>query len=272
MTTPLSPSIFEFRDYRKYLDDRLPTSGPQRGLRTKLAEAVRCQTAFVSQVIYGQANFGFEQAVLINRFLEHTEVESDFFLLLVHLAKAGSKDLEIYYEKKIQQILDKRQSIAERIQVKDSLSAEDQMRYYSAWYYSAIHILVTVPGLRTPQALVTHLKLPIALISEALDFLVSIGLVTFDSSEYRIGSQSIHLKKASPMISKHHANWRMRAIAALENPSNDDLFFSGPISLSKADAKKLKESILKFLEQNQPMIARSKEEEVHCLSFDFFKI
>jgi hypothetical protein len=136
----------------------------------------------------------------------------------------------------------------------------------------AIHILVTVPGLRSPQALAEHLKLPVSLVSEALEFLVSVGLVIHDSREYKIGSQGIHLKKDSPMISKHHANWRMRAIAKFENPSPNDLFFSGPISISKADAKTLNEAILKFLEHNQPMIARSKEEEVYCLSFDFFRV
>lgn len=265
-------NVFDFQSYRAYLDFRLPTKGVSRGQRSQLAKAVRCQTAFVSQVIRGTANFSFEQAVLINRFLNHSEAEGDFFLLLVHLEKAGSKELEEYYLKQIRKIQEQRRLIAERIQVKTTLRPEDQMRYYSAWYYAAIHILVAVPGFQTARAISEHLKLAQSLVSDILEFLHSIGLVTQEGDEYRFGSQSIHLPQDSPMISKHHSNWRVRSMSAVDNRRSKDLFFSGPISLARKDAEILREKLLSFLEENRHFIADSKQDSLYCLNFDFFEI
>ncbi|MGK5083469.1 TIGR02147 family protein [Bdellovibrionota bacterium FG-1] len=264
--------IFEYIDYKKYLKKALPTSGEQRGLRSKLGAALRCQSSFISRVISGPADFSPEHAVIINHFIQHTEMEGDFFVLLVQYARAGSKELEAHYLKQIRQIQEKREQIRERIQVKQELSKENQMTYYSAWYFSAIHILITVPQFQTPAEIARHLSLPLNLVSESLDFLVSTGMAIQDGARFKAGTTRLHLGKDSPMISKHHANWRMRSIQALDRRSQEDLFFSGPISISEEDAIKIRSNILKMLEQLEPTIRASTEEAVFCLGMDFFRV
>ena len=74
------------------------------------------------------------------------------------------------------------------------------------------------------------------------------------------------------MIAKHHANWRMRSIQTLDRRSQEDLFFSGPISISEEDATKIRGNLLKMLEQLEPVIRASKEEAVFCLGMDFFRV
>jgi uncharacterized protein (TIGR02147 family) len=265
-------SVFEYTEYKKYLKAVLATSGAKRGLRSKLATALRCQTSFISRVINGQAEFSAEHAIVINSFLQHTETEGDYFVLLVLHERSGSKQLKAHYEKQIRQIQEKREQIRERIQVKRQLSTEAQMTYYSAWYYAAIHILITVPAFQAPTAIASHLKLPLPLVSECLDFLVSAGLAVQNGDRYQTGTARIHLGKDSPMISKHHANWRMRAIHATDERSRENLFFSGPISISEADAHEIRSRLLKMLEELEPTIQASKEEAVFCLDLDFFRV
>jgi len=262
--------VFDFENYREYLIWRLPKQGEKRGSRTKLAEKLNCQPAFISRVLQGVADFSLQQGPLISEFLGHTEKEEEYFFLLLHLGKAGSKKLETYYLKQINKIQEERKKIVERIQVRESLRAEDQILYYSSWIYSAIHILITIPTFRTLDDLANILQLPLQQVQNALDFLLASGVVQFNDGEYTPAISRIHLPKGSVMLSKHHQNWRLQAMQALERGSNNNLFFSGPISISKKDTEIIRQKILKFLEELEQIISPSKEEEMHCLNIDFF--
>jgi hypothetical protein len=53
-------SIFEYRDYKTYLNDTLEKRAREfneRGIRSRLSEAIKCHTAYVSQVLGGNAHF-----------------------------------------------------------------------------------------------------------------------------------------------------------------------------------------------------------------------
>ncbi len=263
--------IFEYDDYKKYLTAALDAEG-ERGRRSRLAEALKCQPAFVSLVLKGDAHFSQEHAVIVNAFLEHREEEADYFMVLLDYQRAGSKGLRDFHRKKMDQMRAKRRVISERIGVKKGLSEADQMTYYSAWYFAAVHVLLLLPGLRTPQRLSERLKLPIPLIKDVLDFLVGVGLSTSDGKEYRPGLNRIHLPADSPIISKHHMNWRLRAMQALEAREPESLHYSGPICISKDVAEKIRGMILHLLSDAESLIREAKDEEVYCLDIDFFKI
>jgi hypothetical protein len=162
--------------------------------------------------------------------------------------------------------------ISERIRVKKGLSQADQLTYYSSWLYAAVHVMLTVPGLRTAKDLARHLRITLPQSQKTLDFLEGCGLAERSGEEYRTGEARIHLGHDSPLISKHHANWRLQAIQAADRAAKDDLFFSGPISVSAADAEKIRARLLQLLEEVEPVLRTSKEEVVRCLNFDFFRI
>ena len=64
--------IFDFKDYKLYLakvEERRPLKG--RGFRAELARIMGCQTAYVSQVLNGRANFSLEQAQAVSKLLVH---------------------------------------------------------------------------------------------------------------------------------------------------------------------------------------------------------
>jgi hypothetical protein len=195
-----------------------------------------------------------------------------FFMLLVNQERAGHHRLKEYFADQIQEILQKREVISERIQVKQGLSEEARQTYYSTWYYAAIHILLSVPSMQTLPALVNHLRLPPKLVQEALDFLASVGLAQMKGERYKIGTSRIHLGKGSPLLAKHHMNWRLKTMQSLEGGSPEDLHYSSVISLSSKDAKKIKEMALSLLESAEPIINASPEEEVFAFTIDFFTV
>jgi uncharacterized protein (TIGR02147 family) len=268
------PEIYNYRDYKTYLRDRIdasPSGG--RGIRSALSTAIGCQIAYVSRVLNGDAHFSLEQADSLNRFLSHLEEEGHFFILLVEFARAGTQTLRSYFERQIERILEKRLVLHERLDVKKSLSKDDQFIYYNAWYYSAIHIILTIPEFqRSPEKIARHLGLTPEKVTEVFDFLISVGLVVREKGKYLPGLARIHLSTHSLMYSKHHTNWRIKAIESLNRSPDADLHYSSVVSLSESDVGKLKSMTIEFIQNAKNLIKDSPEESLHSFSTDFFRI
>lgn len=270
----MNQSVFEANDYKAYLNDRLddPSRGGGRGARARLSKAIGCQTAYTAQVLRGTAHFSLEQAESINAFLGHSDEESHFFLLLVQVARAGSGPLRQRFEREIARLQEARLFLKNRLGVKQPLGHEDQVIYYSSWQYAAIHALVSIPKLRAPQSLSRRLGLEMGKINEALSFLSRSGILEETAHGYKIGTARIHLGADSPLVAKHHINWRLQAIRALEGDTRENLHYSSVISLSESDASRIRELLIKALETIKPIVRDSAEETGRCLNIDFFKI
>lgn len=267
-------NLYEFSKYKSYLRSLL-SSRPHkgRGERTKLAAAARCNTAYVSQVLNGSGQFSLEQAERISRFLNHSMDEKRYFLLLVELERAGSSELRSYFLEQIQQIHNERQVLKNRLAFKNTLSLEDQTSYYSAWYYTAVHLLITMEEFQTVHRLAQHLNLPISRIQEILDLLVRCGLAIQEGERFRAGTVSIHLGADSPMLSKHHVNWRMQAVNDLDRGNRtNSLHYSSVVTVAEGDIPKVREILLSAIEQVRSIIRESKEDRLYCYTLDLFEV
>ncbi|MGE3610452.1 MAG: TIGR02147 family protein [Bacteriovoracaceae bacterium] len=265
----MKKTTFDYKHYKEFLRDSLEARGQERGIRSRLAEAVSCHTAYVSQVLNGHAHFSLEQAELITRFLNLNSEETQFFLLLVQYDRAGTPNLKIHFEKQLQEIKNKQLILKDRLEFKRTLSREDQATFYSSWHYGAIHVLVSVPGCHTERGIAEYLNLPLAKVVDVLNFLVSVGLVTKSEGRYSIGTSHIHLEHDSPMISKHHSNWRMKAIQSLDHVKTNDLHYSSVITCSLEDSQKIKTVLIQAIDEVRAIVKPSKDEGgfVYCLDF-----
>lgn len=264
--------VFEFSDYKAYLMSVLTTTGANRGIRSKLAVHLNCQISFLSQVLNGESHFSLEHGLKISTFLAHSKDENRFFMLLLEAGRASSKDLKNYYLDQIHELLERRKEIRNLIVTNDALSLESQLRYYSSWYYSAIHVIISITAFQTPQAIAERLKLPLQLVHTVLEFLESIGLAKFEQGRYQIGPKRIHLGRESDLISKHHSNWRLQALQHLERREDGDLFYSSTYSIAKRDIPRVRDILMRAIEQVDPLIMKSNEEELISLNLDLFKL
>lgn len=264
--------VFEYDDYKNYLKDCLGTTGQQRGIRSRLAKHLNCQTSFVTQALRERGDFSIEHAIQISEFLNHTEDEKHYFMLLHQRDRAGSIQLKEYYSRQIEEIKEKRSEVKERIKVNGGLNEKDHQVYYSQWYYSAVHIAVAIQEYQSFESLLKRLSLDKRILTETLTFLSSKGLVEEKGGHYKIGKARIHLDKNSPMIFKHHTNWRLEGIKALESQNNDNLHYSSILAIAREDAQKIKQMLLKALEDIEPVVAPSPEEELYSLCMDLFKL
>ena len=224
--------IFDFQDYRRYLNHFIkhqPRNG--RGVKNKMALFLGSPTSHISQVLGGKTHFTLEQAEELNVFLQHTEDEAHFFLLLVQTKRAGTINLKNRLEKERQSILKKRSFLKERLGVANSVSEQDQIQFYSSWIYAAVHILITIPQYRTKEAISSYLRVSPKQIGEVLAFLEKTNLVQKNSKGgYDTGLSRIHLGSDSQLISKFHTNWRIKTIQSFEQQDiQEQLHYSSVI-------------------------------------------
>ena len=270
----MKKNIFEYDSYKKYLTDFIksrPSKG--HGFRTEIANAMNCRAAFVSQVLNSEAHFSLEQAEAVNSLLGHTMEESDYFLLIVQFERAGSHGLKIRLKKQIDRSIEKRQVLKERVDIKQTLTIQDQATYYSHWYYATIHMLVTIEKFQTKESIADYTRLPLEKVSTVLEFFIHTGLVKFENGKYKPGLSRLFLGADSPLIAKHHTNWRLQALQSLDRDLNSDLHFSGIVSLASQDISKTKEELIRGLESARTIVRESpREEEIYCIGIDFFKV
>lgn len=264
--------LYQFQDYRPYLAIEFAGTGPSRGRRTLLAKHLRCQSSFLSQVFTARAHLSLEHALATSEFLHHSPDETKYFMVLLQKARAGSRALEIYFETELKKLGRDRDQIHSRIHSQSELSVEAQMTYYSTWYFAAIHVICALPKLQTAPEIASYLKLDISLIKEVLIFLEKQGFIFKKNGTYQIGSTRIHLAKGSPSLPRHHSNWRMKAMAAVDQEKETDLHYSAVLGISKKDQKLFRERLLRLIEEFEPIIRESKEEVPVIWLMDLFSL
>lgn len=62
-------------------------------------------------------------------------------------------------------------------------------------------------------------------INEAINFLITSGLIAETSKGYTSGKSRVFLKGDSPLISLHHQNWRIQAIESFTKSLKENLHF-----------------------------------------------
>lgn len=266
----MKTDLLQFSDYRAYLRQEFAARGENRGRRARLAASLGCQTSFVSQVLTERAHLSLEHAYRTSEFLQHTAEERRYFLLLVQQDRAGSRELKRHFADELESFRKRRSEIQERIGVRTELTAQDQMKYYSAWHYCAIHVLTAFDGFRTAEAIAARLRLEVPVVKRALQFLSERGFVTRGPGGFTMGRTRIHLPKGSEMLPRHHANWRQRAIAGVDHERATDLHYTAVLGISRKDTKLLRERLLALLQEFEPVIRDSKVEEPVVLLLDLF--
>lgn len=189
---------------------------------------------------------------------------------MLELARAGTVELRKHFERKLQKILDQRLVLKNRLQDKKTLGPTDQAIYYSDWIYCAIHMCVLVSTLRSAKAISDYLGASPFKTGRAIEFLESVDLIRKVDGVYRATETRIHLASDSPMIAKHHSNWRLQAIRSLDRESPSELHYSSVVSISSDDLPRVREVLVKAIETVRAIVRESKDEDVYCYVLDLF--
>lgn len=266
-------SLYNFKDFREYILARLaamPKEGYGQSL--KLAKFLGVHSTLVSQVLRGSKTFTLEQGAATAEFLGLSEDESEFFVSLLELERAGNEALKRSIRRRIARLEVAARELSNRLSSDATLTDEKKAVFYSDWIYSAVRQMAAIQGFDTTEKIAQHFLLSSRRAREVVDFLLSTGLLVESEGKLRVGQKSTHLGAASPWVQVHHTNWRNRAIQNFSKEDPAKLHYTCPMTLSAADAQKVREGIVKLLESVDKIIEPSPSEELRCLTIDWFKV
>jgi uncharacterized protein (TIGR02147 family) len=268
--TPSEISVFDYDDSLQYIKDVIESQG--YGYKAKLSEAIQCQSAYVSRVLGGLASFSLEQSERLNHFFAHSNAESDYFLTLSMRDRAGTAELKNYFNSTLQKLKKQRLDLKNHVAVSSEISERDRHVYFSSWIYGAIYVLTSIPEFQTIEAMSKRLRIPQKKMLAALDFLTGVGLVKKENSRYILSNSGMHIGSDNTLVTRHHLNWRTKALAAVEANKPEELHYSVAISVSEKDAEIIKEKLVNVMAEIQQILEPSKEEVAKVITLDFFDL
>ncbi len=264
--------LFEYNDYKKYINDWIneqPNHG--HGLLRQISLHLRVNSVVMSQVFRGDRDLTLEQALELCLYIGLTDIERDYFLLLVQKDRAGSDKLKKVLQIQIENLAASALSLKNRIK-HQKFSDEDKSIFYSQWFYSAIRLGTSMPNLNNIGSIAEYLNLDRILVSKVITFLLKNKLILENQNGFSMGPQVTHVGHDSPFVNRHHTNWRIQSLKAMEKNKDTDLFYTGPMALSNKMTKEIHQTIIEVIEKTTKKVAASDSETLRCLNIDWFSI
>lgn len=133
--------------------------------------------------------------------------------------------------------------------------------------------LTAIQGTQTIQTVARRLGLPLAYIEKVVTFLLSTGLCIEKKGLLCPGPQMTHLEEESPLVSRHHGNWRVKAMERHPLLREDaELAYTAPMTLSAKDVLKIRAALADVVENVDHIVGPSSSEKLYCLNIDWFEI
>jgi len=265
-------TIFDYSECSSYLMaylEGLPKKG--HGSLSVWAKKLGVSTTLLSQVVRGNKLLGMEIAHGLAEILGLTATETDYLFMMVEIERAGTIPLKNHFKKKLAEAREASRLLKNRVEKATELSGEAKAQYYSSWIYAGIRNLSACPDITTLESLSERLHLPRASIVEVINFLIMNRLITEGRDRWAPGVTSSYISSDSPLVNKHHQNWRLKAISQMDARSPEDLFYTSPMSLSDSVARKLRKFLVDKIEEIHSKTDPSPSEVVRCLNIDWFE-
>jgi uncharacterized protein (TIGR02147 family) len=265
-------NIYEHTDYKIYFNqwiESLPKKG--RGEYRRLAEKLNISTTMVSQVFRGEKHLNLELACEISDYLGLSELETEYFFLMVEFARAGSHKLTQKLKKRMNLLQTEGKKLEVRLKKDIEMSEETKSIFYSSWLYSGVQMLTAIDHMNDSQTIADALQVKRSDVQKVLQFLIKEELVVLKNQKLDAGPRRTHVGVDSPLVSKHHQNWRLQGFQKMPFNNPDDLFYTGPMSVSTEVAEKIRVELPAMIEKINKWVMPSTSEIVRCLNIDWFE-
>jgi uncharacterized protein (TIGR02147 family) len=263
---------FEHKDYRSLIRARIaayPKKG--HGQLSRLASTLGVSSALISQVLGGDKNLSEEQACQAAEHFGFSEPETIYFLTLVQLERAGTPSLRRIHESQAALLRENASRVRGRVKPEKELTFEQQAVFYSHWLFTAVHTLSSIPAFQYPDAMATHLRVPLQKVREVATWLVEHSLCVEKDGKLLLGPASTMTDRDSLLASRHHANWRQRALETMSRFSPQDFFFTASFSISERDYSEFRKQLVQLIDGLAKRVGETTPEELAVINVDFFK-
>lgn len=265
--------FYDYSSYKRLLIDIMKMEvNHGYGQASRLAKALKVHSSLVSQILNGSKDFSPEQAINVAKFFSFTSKETEFFVLLLLFEKAGTAELRAFYQRQLESFRKSQQKIINRISGVTEIDDAALAFYYSDWSYMAVWLACSIDGLQSVKDIAKRLGMAQEETERILDFLVQMGICRLTKNGFEPTITKTHLPANSPLVQRHHINWRLKAIGRSTNVGDNELMFTAPMTLAKSDLPRIRSRILELIQDTSEMVKKSNPEELALLNIDFIII
>jgi uncharacterized protein (TIGR02147 family) len=263
--------FYKYDDYKEALKLFIRSKGPSsRGTFKNIAEFLGVNPTLVSQILSGPRHFSEEQIFSVCEFLGLSKLESQYLLVLVQIERAGTVKLRNHYLSVRDQIRKNATQVSARVPKTRELSETEKAKFYSTYLYSAIQIATSLEQGVTFDFICQRFNLSPPRAREIVNFLIEAQLVIEKEGRFSPGTSFTHLDKKSPFVNKHLTNWRLKAIDAATEATEQELFYSLNFSVSKKDFQVLRDQMVRVIQEFLDVVKASPSEDVAQFNLDLF--
>ncbi len=268
-------NIFDELDYREILRKSIEERKKIDSSITyqSMAAHMRIQKAYLSQVIKGVRDLSQDQLFMACQFLGFLPEENEYLKLLLDYARCGLKDREKLLLKEIKIWQKQKNKTSQYIDVQELTEREiNREDYYLDPMNQVVHMGLHCEEFRLdPMKLAAKLFLPKKRISDYINNLQRMGIITMAENGIQLNDIELHLPKDSSIFASYksqcYTNTMNRLKQLEENKTyNFTVFFSGDENLRK----EINNQFMKFLSRTKKLVGDSESNEVFQMNFDLF--
>lgn len=243
----------------------------KRGFQVRMAKAIGCQAAYLSQVLKGNSELTEDHALKLAIFLNLSGAATEYLVLLVRQSRASTPALRDYLERRRLEIVGEQEEVKSRVRSK-SLHVDEAtlFRYFSSGLPSLLHIATSSERYCTVEALAARFRLAPERVKEVLAFLEEIHFVEKKGNGWRYSTAPLHDPRESPANISHQLGRRQQVMRSIEENHPDDIHFSSVFTLDAATYGTLKSDLLDHIERSHRKIHAGGSDEVYQMCLDLF--
>jgi len=268
-------SIFEFTDYRLYLNEYYKNKKQQKNnfsYRQFAQKANLSSPSHLLMIMSGERNLSLKTMPKIIKCLKLNKLESNYFELLVSYNQATDFDQRSQFFSNIMQLRSKRTSL-------HSLERE-KFEFLSKWYGAAIYALIDLKDFKSDIHWISKRlngQVSPGQVKETMETLCRLNLITEDSERgFRQvpGAINVEDDTRSMAVFNYHKSMLQKADESLRTDPIEKREMNGvTISIPKSKLPEIKEMIRSFRKEIN-MVASSylDPDEVYQLNLQFFPL
>jgi len=267
-------SIYEYTDYKKYLNDAFTSMKANKKTfshRMFARLAGFSSSNFMLFVMQGKRNLSSEGIHKVAKGLKLSKKETDFFDNLVRFNQAKSNSEKNFYYSKI--MSHKKCSKAKKLEM-------GQYEYYSKWYIPVIREMITMKGFKPNSKWISKKikpRISEAEVKRAIKILFELGLIKRDE-DGKLVQQERHISSGDEVKSLAVANFQheminLAAKSIEETPAKMREISSVTFTISKDDLPEVKKMIQEFRSRFAGTIAEIKDgDNVYQFNMQLFNL
>ena len=269
-------NIYAENDYRKILAASLQEKksiDSQLNFQ-RMAEAIRVQKSYLSNVLKGRSQLSADQLFLASNFLGFSIEQANYLNLLLEYDRSGVQDRKVILKKEItriqtEQLESKAHLTAERI----DLSPEKLFEYYLNPLHAIIHNALSIERYRrNPALLVDDLNVKAEHVERSIAVLEKCQIIQRRRTGRAIELilDHIHLPRESAVYPAFRNQLKQMSIARLQNNEENDYSFWVTFSADDKTLLKLKQEFLALLKKTEASVRKAPAQNVYQMNFDLF--